>query len=200
MAEGFLNITGIDYPASAQEGQEVRITVHAQNTGANDDFMVEVTGDITDSSEFFLASGLTQDVPLSFTMPSHDANITITTYHWEIPSGAVVIFRQNYLPSENPSSGDWIAVDTNGDGILEGWGSVSSVGTSMAPAHSSLTWISTDTEGRAVYYRASNDRVYIYRGYTVSHQYWMFDEPETGAETSLSPTEPYASNGQEVYT
>lgn len=199
MAEGFLDIVGITYPTSASERESVDIIIHTQNIGADDNLKVELTGDIIDSAEFYLGSGLTQEVPFSFTMPDNNVNITVSTYHWEVPLGGIVIFRQSYFIGDDPSSNDWIAVDTNGDSILEGWGSPSSVGTSMSPAHSSLTWIAIDPEGRNVYYRASNDRVYIYREYTVSHQYWVFDEPEPNAETSSNPVEPYADNGQEVY-
>ncbi len=120
-----------------------------------------------------------------------------------------VIFRQSYLigenPSligENPSTGDWIAIDTNDDGVLEGWGSVSSTGTS---SKISGVFLGYDPEGREINFY--NNKIYIYRGYTIAHNYWVFDESEPSAEISNIPLEPYLSENcggerpcQEVYS
>jgi len=102
MAEGFLDITGIDYPETAQKDQGVDIIVHTQNIGDDDDFKVELTGDITASAEFSLGAGLTQDIPFSFTMPDQSITITANTSHLEIPL-QIVIFRQSYSVGSSPS-------------------------------------------------------------------------------------------------
>lgn len=82
-AEGFLNITGITYPPSAVEGEIVDFTVHTENTGMDDSFMIELTGDVTGSSEFLLGASLTYNMPFQFIMPNHSVSITVNAYHLE---------------------------------------------------------------------------------------------------------------------
>lgn len=83
MAEGFLNIIGITAPETATLGEIVNFTVHTQNIGIEDNFKVELSGDLTGSQEFSLGTGLTNDIPFSFIMPNHNSNIIVSTYHFE---------------------------------------------------------------------------------------------------------------------
>jgi len=89
MAEGFLEITGITYPESAIEGDLVEFTIHTQNIGADDNFKIELIGDLTDVIEVSLGAGLTYDPTFQFTMPNHNVNITVNAYHLEVPTGFV---------------------------------------------------------------------------------------------------------------
>ena len=102
LAEGFLDITGTEVSVycphigavlgtlpKAHAGDTINLTVHTKNTGADDNFKVELTGDITGLSEFSLGAGLTKDVPFSFTMLNKNVSITINTYHWEEAVGWV---------------------------------------------------------------------------------------------------------------
>jgi len=89
MAEGFLEIIGITAPSSAHVGDTINFIVHTKNTGGADDFKVELTGDITGSSEFYLGAGLTKDITFSFIMPDKNISIQINTYHWEEEIGWV---------------------------------------------------------------------------------------------------------------
>ncbi|GAH17961.1 unnamed protein product, partial [marine sediment metagenome] len=79
--EGFLEILGITAPTEAHNGDIINFTIHTQNTGTTDNFKVELSGDLTGSQEFSLGTGLTRNVPFSFTMPLNDISITINTYH-----------------------------------------------------------------------------------------------------------------------
>ncbi len=81
ITEGFLEVMGITAPTSAHEGDLINFTVHTKNTGATDNFKVELSVDLTGSQEFSLGAGLTKDVPFSFIMPYADVSITINTYH-----------------------------------------------------------------------------------------------------------------------
>lgn len=94
--EGFLDITGTEVSVycphigavlgtlpKAHAGDTINLTIHTKNTGADDNFKVELIGDETFSSEFFLgANGAAFDM-LSFTMLNKNMSITINTYHWE---------------------------------------------------------------------------------------------------------------------
>jgi len=82
MAEGFLNVTGVTAPTEAHNGDLINFTVHTQNTGSSDDFILELSGYLTDYSEFSLGAGLTKNVPFYFTMPDNNVSITIKTFHW----------------------------------------------------------------------------------------------------------------------
>ncbi len=79
--EGFLEITGITAPTKAHQGDLINFTIHTKNTGATDNFRVELSGDLTGSQEFSLGEGLTKDAPFSFIMPLNDISIIINTYH-----------------------------------------------------------------------------------------------------------------------
>ena len=57
MAEGFLIITGVTAPASAHVGDLVNFTIHTKNTGASDNFKIELSGSLTGSQEFSLEGG-----------------------------------------------------------------------------------------------------------------------------------------------
>ncbi len=81
ITEGFLEVMGITAPTEAHEGDLINFTFNTKNTGATDNFRVELSGDLTDSQEFSLGVGLTKEVPFSFTMPNYDPSITINTYH-----------------------------------------------------------------------------------------------------------------------
>lgn len=88
MAEGFLEITGVTTPTESHVGDLINFTIHTKNTGATDNFRVELSGDLTDSQEFSLGAGLTKNIPFSFIMPNYDISVTINTYHWT-PAGWV---------------------------------------------------------------------------------------------------------------
>jgi len=90
MAEGFLDILGVDVlPSAVHAGDNVTIIVHTKNIGASDNFNVEMVGDFIDSSEFYLNTGLTKDVIFLFVMPDKDIFLTINTYHYEEKIGWV---------------------------------------------------------------------------------------------------------------
>lgn len=115
MVEGFLEITGITYPESAIEGDLVEFTIHTQNIGADDNFKIELIGDLTDVIEVSLGAGLTYDPTFQFTMPNHNVNITVNAYHLEVPTGFVK-FRTTDL---SYGSGSAIAfTDTCGNTLI----------------------------------------------------------------------------------
>lgn len=86
MAEGFLEITGVTVPEGAHVGDEVEVIVHGENTGADDDFRVELIGDVEfvgrNYREFPLSSGYFVNVYFKFIMPDKDVSIEANSYHW----------------------------------------------------------------------------------------------------------------------
>ncbi len=104
-----------------------------------------------------------------------------------------VIFRTNGQSANYPLySGTWLAMDVDGNGELEGYQKKYSTSISFCPSCRL-----TDPYGNCVIVWNGDPCVVTSRmGYSCScsrfTDYW-------GAETSSSPTEPYASNGQEVY-
>ncbi len=82
ITEGFLELTGVTAPTSAHEGDPINLMVHTKNTGAADDFRVELLalGETT-AGEFYLDAAEPKDVLFFFTMPNYDVSITINTYH-----------------------------------------------------------------------------------------------------------------------
>lgn len=201
--EGLAEITNIIYPTIPPSiGDQVNITATVKNVGDDDTIFCKLvdedTGGTLDSQSQIMTSGAITDFYFNFTMPSKILNLAIQAGHEAVPR---VIFRQSWLPANNPSGSNWIAVDTNNDGILEGWNSVSSFGSSAPPTEFyGFYLISYDPLGRAVYLKSN--KVYIYRGYNAnlrSYSYWEFDNSSAIAVTSSEPVEPYASNGQETW-
>ena len=209
-SEGNLQITGITKPESATEGSTVDFTVHTQNTGDDDDFKVEVIGDITDSSEFFLVAGSTQDVPFSFIMPSYDANMTVNTYHWEEPPPQVV-FRTNADISTygceaynetigTDGNGIWIAYDILGDGNLVGFGKTSGALTEFnCSIDPSSNPHGIDAAGGCRFYKRDDEDIGVCFGAISPRKFYSMDADAVNAILDSSPVEPYASSGQEVY-
>jgi hypothetical protein len=94
-------------------------------------------------------------------------------------------------------SGSWIAVDTNGDGTLEGFEYVGSTG---ALSHCGDVKLTETPEGYKValdsYGRVMVCVPSVYQPDKVSwKKYW---QTSGDAETSVDPTSPYTANGQEV--
>jgi len=83
ITEGFLDITGVTAPSEASEGDSVPIIIHTKNTGATDDFKIEFTGDLSGWTSGPIGAGEIFDSEASFTMPNHDATITVKTFHLE---------------------------------------------------------------------------------------------------------------------
>ncbi len=104
-----------------------------------------------------------------------------------------VIFRTNGQSKNYPLySSSWLAMDVDDDGDLEGYEKKYSTSISFCPSCKL-----TDPYGNCVVVWNRDPCVVTSRfGYGCTCQ--RFDS-YGGAETSTSPTEPYASNGQEVY-
>ena len=81
--QGFLDIINVNTPSSAHYGELVNFNINTQNNGGEDNFKIELTGDLVGSQEFSLGEGLTNNFPFSFTMPSQDVIFEINTYHLE---------------------------------------------------------------------------------------------------------------------
>ncbi len=204
--EGLAELTNVTYPTTPlNPGDPLNIVATVTNNGDAEDIIFckvidEDTGEEIDTQSQSIAVGASADFSHPLIMPDRLFNLAIKTGHETIP---IVTFRQSWLPDNNPSSGDWVAVDTNEDGILEGRKYEYGVGTTMPPTHSCLILISFDSLGRGVYYNICINRIYIYLGQlnppTGSYQYWRFYEPAPEAETSSESIEPYASNGQETW-
>ena len=104
-----------------------------------------------------------------------------------------VIFRTNAVDG-GYQSGTWIAVDTDNDDLLEGY---DYTGSSGILSTCKGTPIATTPEGFSVnlYY----DHVIVCKPSGAKFSYKKYYDSSTDAETSSAPTEPYASNNQEVY-
>ena len=161
-------------------------------------------------SEFSLASGSTQDVSFSFTMPNQDVSAMATAYHLESPS-QVVIFRTNanirdygcgaYNASQGfDGVGTWIAYDVEGNGNLVGFGRTNGSLTEFnCHTDPSFNPQGIDAAGGCKLYKRDNDNIGVCMGFSYPRRFSTSDSDADNAILDSTPLEPFASNGQEVY-
>ena len=209
--EGFAHIVNIDAPSSAAPGEIFNIVIEVKNTGGDDVIFTKIidtdTGELVSELRTNISGGGTGTfLHQELTMPDRDWNLRIDAGHESEqippppPPGERVIFRQSWLPGTTPSSGDWIAVDTDEDGVLEGYDYTSSTGRFSSPKTPNKYLCDTPEGYRVGFFSVPYEALCVEfvtdDGYYV---YKRFMDPSTTAETSSEPTEPYASNGQETY-
>lgn len=119
------------------------------------------------------------------------------------PPGYIVKFRTNKIDgwswemSTNPKI--WVAVDSNGDGVLEGFErSASTKSATCTDSGAGYIMIGKTHDDHNICYGGScngNNCIYI-EAQNYNLVYYL---TSTLAVTTTDPTEPYAENGQEVY-
>ena len=199
--EGFASITNVIAPTEALIGQSFDISVDITNTGGEDIIFSKIididTGELISEIRIILIAGQTGTfLHQGLIMPERDWNLSVDAGHETdeeelepptLPPTGQVIFRTNAINGNYKDSSVQIAVDTDGDGVIEAW-SFSSSG-SRTPREC----IAYTPEGYCVFYYVGK----VYVSYP-DDSYASFSLGGT-IPTNPEPTEPYASNGQEVY-
>ena len=110
-----------------------------------------------------------------------------------VPKPRTVIFRTS-ADSGSYILGTWIALDTNNDDVLEGYDYSGSSGLLSNCKGTHL--VTSPTQNKVYLY---DSKVYVCMQSREKFIWKKYYKISTTAETSLLPTEPYASNNQEVY-
>ena len=136
---------------------------------------------------------------LSFTQSPFGVNIkqgvSIVAFSYNtLTESCPVTFRTNAV-NNIYGFGTKVAVDLNGDGVLDPYFSSGSTGSLGTPN----SVIGKTPDGRDVYKNFAN-KIAIYEPTAGSGVYFTFENIDSVIPNSKSPTEPYTSNFQEVYS